>query len=387
VNPPLSGPRPIALFLHNLYGGGAERAMVNLMGGMVARGVAVDLVLVRAIGPGLAWVPPGVRVVDLNCRRHLSSVGPFVQYLRRERPRALVSALTHSNLYALVTRRLARLHMPVVVVEQNDFGEEVRFATGVRFIYPLMIPLLYRDAEAIIVVSQGAADSFRSMFGDLGTPLRVIHNPIVVPALFVQGRERVEHPWFAAGEPPVLLAVGRLVPQKDFGTLIRAFGLVRRQRQARLLILGEGTERPALEQLVAESGYGADVQLPGFVMNPYAYMAAARGLVLSSRDEGLPSVLIEALALGTQVASTDCPSGPREILQGGRWGRLTPVGDVPRLAEAMIALLDGPAEERPTPEDLAPYGVEAAVEQYLAAIGLDGSGAARVPRLEARCTI
>jgi glycosyltransferase involved in cell wall biosynthesis len=371
----MEGNSRIAFFLTRLDGGGAERAMVNLMGGMVARGVAVDLVLVRAIGPGLAWVPPGVRVVDLNCRRHLSSVGPFVQYLRRERPRALVSALTHSNLYALVTRRLARLHMPVVVVEQNDFGEEVRFATGVRprFIYPLMIPLLYRDAEAIIVVSQGAADSFRSMFGDLGTPLRVIHNPIVVPALFVQGRERVEHPWFAAGEPPVLLAVGRLVPQKDFGTLIRAFGLVRRQRQARLLILGEGTERPALEQLVAESECGADVQLPGFVMNPYAYMAAARGVVLSSRYEGLPSVLIEALALGTQVASTDCPSGPREILQGGRWGRLTPVGDVPRLAEAMIALLDGPAEERPTPEDLAPYGVEAAVEQYLAAMGFAGA--------------
>jgi glycosyltransferase involved in cell wall biosynthesis len=232
-----------------------------------------------------------------------------------------------------------------------------------------MIPLLYRDADAIIVVSHGAADSVRSMFGDLGTPLHVIHNPIVVPALFAQGRERVDHPWFAAGEPPVLLAVGRLVPQKDFGTLIRAFGLVRRQRRARLLILGEGSERAVLEQLVAESECGADVQLPGFVMNPYAYMAAARGVVLSSRYEGLPSVLIEALALGTQVVSTDCPSGPREILRGGRWGRLTPVGDVPQLAEAMIGLLDGPAQERPTPEDLAPYGVDAAVDQYLDVIG------------------
>jgi glycosyltransferase involved in cell wall biosynthesis len=273
----------------------------------------------------------------------------------------------------------------------NTIAEELRASSGLmsRVIRPALVRVLYPDADAIVAVSHGAGESLRQTFATIRAPIRVISNPVVVPALFAQGRERVDHPWFAAGAPPVLLAVGRLVPQKDFGTLIRAFGLVRRQRQARLLILGEGSERAALEQLVAESGYGADVQLPGFVMNPYAYMAAARGVVLSSRYEGLPSVLIEALALGTQVASTDCPSGPREILQGGRWGRLTPVGDVPQLAEAMIAVLDGPAPERPTPEDLAPYGVEAAVDQYLDAMGLDGNG---VARLEGRymvspCTI
>jgi glycosyltransferase involved in cell wall biosynthesis len=339
---------------------------------MANRGLAVDLVLVRREGPYSQRVPAAVRIVDLKCRRHLTSLLPLAGYLRRERPSVLLSALTHTNLYALAARRLAGTSVPVVVRINNTIAEELRASSGLmsRVVHPALVRLLYPDADAIVAVSQGAGESLRQTFKTIRTPIRVISNPVVVPALFAQGRERVGHPWFAVGEPPVLLAVGRLVPQKDFGTLIRAFGLLRRQRQARLLILGEGSERAALEQLVVESECGADMQLPGFVMNPYAYMAAARGVVLSSRYEGLPSVLIEALALGVPVVATDCPSGPREILRGGRWGRLTPVGDVPQLAEAMIALLDGPAQERPTPEDLAPYGVEAAVEQYLDAMGL-----------------
>jgi glycosyltransferase involved in cell wall biosynthesis len=241
---------------------------------------------------------------------------------------------------------------------------------------PAMARLLYRDADALVAVSQGAADSLRETFGRLPARTSVICNPVITPALRSQARERVEHPWFAQGEPPVLLGVGRLEPQKDFATLIRAFALVRRQRRARLLILGEGAERAALECLAKETGCEADVQLPGFVPNPYPLIARSCGVVLSSRYEGSPSVVVEALALGVQVAATDCPSGPREILDGGRWGRLSPVGDPMRLADSMIEMLDGPRSQAPAAEDLAPYTLDYAVGEYLRAMRVGAPGTA-----------
>jgi glycosyltransferase involved in cell wall biosynthesis len=365
--------RRIAFLLPSLAGGGAERVTLNLAGGMVGRGLAVDLVLFRAAGPNLDWVPDGVRVIDLGCRRYLASLRPLTLYMRQERPLALISALTHANLYALAARRLACVRSRVVVGVHAAIPEMRAEMSGVkaRHLRPALIRLLYRDADCIVVVSRGAAESFRASFRNVGARVRVIYNPVLVPALFALAKEPVEHPWLSAGEPPFLLAVGRLAPQKDFSTLIRAFAEMRRRRPdrpARLLILGEGEERPLLERLVAEIGCGDDVQLPGYADNPYAYMAAARGVVLASRYEGLPTVLIEALALGTPVVSTDCPGGSREILQDGRWGCLTPVGDVSALARAMGDVLDGHVPPPPDANDLAPYRLDSAVDQYLQAI-------------------
>jgi len=155
----------------------------------------------------------------------------------------------------------------------------------------------------------------------------------------------LNHPWFAPGEPPVILSVGRLTKQKDYPTLIRAFALVHRERPARLMILGEGEERPKLEALIQELSLDDDVSLPGFVDNPYAYMARSAVFVLSSAWEGLPTVLIEAMAVGTPVVATDCPSGPAEILEGGKWGKLVPVGDVEALAEAIARKISSPMQK------------------------------------------
>jgi glycosyltransferase involved in cell wall biosynthesis len=162
----------------------------------------------------------------------------------------------------------------------------------------------------------------------------------------------------------VILGVGRLTRLKDFATLIRAFAEVRRGRVARLMILGEGEEQAALEALVGELGLVDDVALPGFRGNAVAYMARSALLVLSSLSEALPTVLIEALAVGTQVVSTDCPNGPREILQEGRLGTLVPVGDVAALATAMVAALDRPPVTAPL-QALTPFTREAAVDNYL----------------------
>ncbi|NLO89188.1 MAG: glycosyltransferase, partial [Clostridia bacterium] len=188
---------------------------------------------------------------------------------------------------------------------------------------------------AVVAVSQGVADDLVKTTGLMRELIKVIYNPIVTPELLEKAKESIGHPWFKPGQPPVILSAGRLTAAKDFPTLIHAFARVRAERLARLMILGEGEERPNLESLVRELGLESDVSMPEFVENPYAYMARAAVFVLSSAWEGFGNVLVEAMAVGTPVVSTDCPSGPAEILEGGKWGKLVPVGDVEKLAKAL----------------------------------------------------
>jgi len=186
---------------------------------------------------------------------------------------------------------------------------------------------------------------------------------VVRAEVWEKAQAPLDHPWFRPGQPPLLLAVGRLQMQKDYPTLIRAFAQVRQSRRARLLILGEGKERLMLEALIKKLGLEEDVSLPGFVMNPYAYMARASLFVLSSRWEGLPTVLIEALCCGTPVVSTDCPSGPREILRDGQYGQLVPVAQADALAKAIETTLADKAPNPPS-ESWQPYELEVVVSQY-----------------------
>jgi glycosyltransferase involved in cell wall biosynthesis len=218
-------------------------------------------------------------------------------------------------------------------------------------------------------VSQGVADDLAAVTGIRRERLRVIYNPVVSQRMRDLAREPptlstgCPHPWFAPGAPPVVLALGRLTVLKDYPSLIRAFGLLRRKHEVRLMILGEGQERPRLEGLVAQLGLCDCVALPGFGANPYAYLARAALFVLSSISEALPTALIEAMALGTPVVATDCKCGPKEVLQDGRYGALVPTGDVAALAEAMSATLTAPRRELP-PEAVRPYTMDHAVDEY-----------------------
>jgi len=331
----------IALFLPSLRGGGAERVMVNLARGFSKCGLAVDLVLVKAEGPYLSQVPPEVRVVDLSASRVLASLPSLTSYLRRERPKALLSALDHANVVALWAQKIAKVPSRVVVSVHSTPSQAAANAKSLKArLMPLWIRSFYPWAHAVVAVSQGVAEDLVRITGIPKEKVRVIYNPVVTPELFAKAEEPLEHPWFAPGEPPVVLGVGRLTAAKDFTTLIRAFALVRRECRARLMILGEGEERPKLEALVRELDLEDDVALPGFVENPYKYMKRAGVLVLSSAWEGFGNVLVEAMALGTPVVSTDCPNGPAEILEGGKWGKLVPVGDVEALARAILVGMD-----------------------------------------------
>lgn len=341
--------QPIALFLPTLGGGGAERVMVTLANGLAARGERVDLVLASARGPYLQDVSAAVRVVDLHVGRVFQALFPLVGYLRNERPRALLAAMTHANVVALLARTLSRVSTRVVLTEHNTISIYARRRCGMaeRVMYSL-VPRLYPRADAICAVSRAAADDLASFVQLPPERIETIYNPFDLERIRSLSVVPLDHPWFSSGQPPVVVSIGRLTEQKDFSTLIRAFACLVRERKARLLILGEGPLRGELERLRADCGLTEDgVSLPGFVDNPFAFLSRAALFVLSSRWEGFGNVLAEAMACGTPVISTDCPSGPREILEGGRWGCLVPVGDVDGLAQAMASALDTPEAQRP----------------------------------------
>jgi glycosyltransferase involved in cell wall biosynthesis len=236
-------------------------------------------------------------------------------------------------------------------------------------IIPWLLGCLHRWADAVVAVSEGVADDIVCTTGIPRDRVCVIHNPVITPALLPAASARPPHPWFEERTCPIVLGVGRLVPQKNFPLLIDAFAEIRRERDARLVILGEGPERAHLEALVQRHGLEESVALPGFVDNPYACMARASVFVLSSDFEGLPTVLIESLGVGTPVVATDCESGPREILRDGALGELVPVGNVQALARGIAQTLASP-RRAPSAELLHPYTLDAVVEQFQKVCGL-----------------
>ena len=359
----------IALLLPSLAGGGAERMTINLARGLAEQGRRVDLVLGQAQGPYRSLVPEGVRRVDLDRRQMLATLGPLIGYLRRERPRALVAAMNHASIVALWAARLSGTGTPVFAGVRSHLSLEARRSRlpGDRLM-PLLARLFFPWAKAVIAVSGGVADDLRERVGLDPNLVRVIDNPVVTPDLAELAAEAPVHPWLLEPALPVILGAGRLTIQKDFATLIRAFAQVRGTRPARLIIIGEGPERASLQALIHSLDLADAVALPGFQSNPFAWMRAADLFVLSSAWEGLPGVLIQAMACGTPVVSTDCPSGPREILHGGGTGLgpLVPVGDVTALAQAMLSTLAEPPTAEALKRRAADFSMRAVALQYLA---------------------
>lgn len=352
----------IALFTTFLGGGGAERVMVNLSKGFCDQGLEVDLVLTRS-GPRQYEIPNGIHLVDIGAPRIYAALPGIIRYLRRAQPDIILSAGAAVNVTVLLAWRLALSQARIVVSEHTSQIEATKNARDWRQrALPAFIRTTYPWASAIVAVSKGAADDLVQIASVPRQKLHVIYNPVVSHELFVKSEEPVNHPWFGEGEPPVILGAGRLTAEKDFATLIRAFALVRKERPARLMILGEGKDRPKLEALVRELGLEEGVALPGFVDNPFKYMKRAAVFVLSSKWEGLSNVLVEALACGCPVVSTDCPSGPAEILENGKWGRLVPVQSPEALAEAILETLRRPIYGTERASD---FSLQRAVNEYL----------------------
>jgi glycosyltransferase involved in cell wall biosynthesis len=374
-----TAPRHLALFLSGLAGGGAQRRMLTLARAFAKRGHRVDVVVPRSVGPFRAELSDAVRLRSLDSRWArlpgvrsrrglwvLASVPALARYLARERPAVLLSTSNPANLAALWARALARTRVPVVV----SVNVHLSAATGERQRAwgPLLRALVrrsYGSAAAVVANSRAVADDLARHTPVPRAKIAVIPNPVDADAIRARAREPVDHPWLAPGQPPLLLAVGKLKRQKDFATLIRALARVRSLLPARLVILGEGEERERLERLAEAQGVAAEVALPGFVANPFAWMARASVFVLCSAWEGFSNVLCEAMACGCPVVSTDCPGGSAEILEGGAYGPLVPVGDDRALADAILAVLRDPPEAERLRARVGSFSVEAAVDRYL----------------------
>lgn len=364
---PRSDPPKLALFIAELGGGGAERVFVNLAKALSQRGYPVDLVVGTLDGAAyLDELPNAVRLVNLQVSRMAFGGPSLIRYLRRERPSAILATRVHSSCLAVLARQFSGVRTRVIVRESNMVGPGLRAMMPMRRrAFSLAIRYCYPRADRVIAVSRGVAEELNGQFGVPREKLSVVYSPIISDALHNRASEPLDHEWFQEGQPPVILSMGRLTAQKDQQTLIRSFALVRKNVVARLLILGEGENRAELEALVSELGLAPDVSLPGFHKNPFAFMARARLFVLPSAWEGLPGALIQALACGCPVVSTDCPSGPREILQDGRLGRLVPVGDPTNMARAILESLSNARKAPCGPEDLHPYTVEHSTREYL----------------------
>lgn len=365
----------LAIFLATSGHSGVDRIMKNFIRETTGRGIKVDLLHVRGHGPYFDGPVQGLRIVDLGVSHVTGSLPTLVRYLRRERPIALLSDKDRVNRIALLAKRMARVPVRSVVrIGTTVSVNLLKRGWLQRRIQYFSIGHLYRWADRVVVPSQGAATDLIQALNLPDDLIRTLPSPIVDEAISVLASAPVEDPWMNDRTVPVILGVGELCARKDFATLIKAFTRVRALRPCRLLILGEGRQRRELEALVRQLNLKGTVSLPGFVKNPFPYMQQASLLVLSSVCEGLPVALVEALALGTPVVATDCPSGPREVLANGRFGRLTAVGDDASLAEAISQTLDDPPASKVLQSAGMPFLVARATSRYLDTLGMKASG-------------
>lgn len=361
--------RCVAVFLPSLHGGGAERAMLVFCRELVELGWSVDLITVKLEGPLRQLIPSGVSVIDLKSRRTTLALPKLVSYLRKNQPAALYSTIMNANVVAAMARVISGTRTPTIVRESNAPLSSPKNTVS-RWITYKVAPFLYLFANGVIAVSQGVADELGVMAPRMRKRIRVIPTPVISDDVLHQGEAPVAHPWFTRHDKPIILSAARLERHKGFFTLLQAFAELRTKKDARLAILGHGSMREQIEAEVDRLGLREDVALLGFQHNPFAYMSKANVFVLASEFEGLPNVLVQAMAFGTPVVATDCKSGPAEILCGGRYGTLVPVGDAHALALGLEKALDQPRHDGAMQHARSVYGARNAAHEYLAMAGL-----------------
>lgn len=359
----------VALYLGFFGGGGIERITANLAHGFVKSGIEIDLLHTNQESPHLWRLPSETRIINLKTATIYKTLPGIVSYLKQESPSAFLSASHFMNEISVLAKFISGSQTRLIVAEHNHLSKSTSNATLRDRLAPFFSSLLYPWADGIVAVSDGVAKDLAQTAHLPLDKIQTIYNPVITKEILASAKEPVEHPWLTAKECPVILGVGKLEAQKDFPNLIRAFAQVRAVQEARLIILGWGPDREKLEALIKELNLEEYVDLPGYTQNPYAYMANASLFVLSSAWEGLPTVLIEAMALGTPVVSTDCESGPSEILANGKYGHLVPVSDTKALADAILQVLSG----NPKPVDsswLDQFTLETATQKYLNILGV-----------------
>ena len=361
----------IAFYMASFEAGGAERNAIILANYLAQQGYRIQFWVRRAAGALKGEVDPRISVRLIETKARLRSLGDYIRLLRRERPDALlVTAALLDGFVPILAKYIASVPTRVAVhnnIYWSQMLECYKPFSRNRLLAIWGSRVLYPRADAILAVSRGVARDVAQVLRIPEERIHVVYNPTVTPDLQDKSLAPVEHPWFAEGQPPVILAVGRLEFQKGFDVLLHAFASALSQIEARLVILGKGSLHDSLMDLATHLGVRELVDLPGFEPNPFRYMRRAGVFVLSSRWEGLPNVLIQALACGCPVVSTNCPSGPEEILDGGKYGMLAPVGDAEALADAIVRTLRGERKTVP-PEWLDQFRLERVAQRYIEAL-------------------
>ena len=348
--------------------GGIERKMLVLCREFLAQGIQVEVILARGGKvPYPEQFPNEVNVVDLKSGSKLDTIIKLGKHLRRAKPDVLLTAKDHAVKAAVLASRLSRTYIPVFHKATNTLSVTLR-----RPLKRYFSRLLYSWTNKIIANSSGVKDDLVTNFRMNPDDIVVIFNPVLTTDIPQRIDKEPEHIWLAKKDVPVILGVGRLTTSKDFITLVEAFGQVRKYRLCRLMILGEGPERTHIESKAKELGLQDDVALPGYIEDPLPWMSHSNVFVLSSRYEGLSNVLIEAIAAGSPVISTNCPSGSAEILQNGRLGPLVPVGDAKAMADAIDSVLSNPPAPKLLREGLDRFRSDLVAKQYLQVMGLKG---------------
>lgn len=374
----------VAFHLFDLRMGGAQRNTVTIANGLAQRGWRVHLVLTRAAGPLLGQVSPLVRVIGLRdggrgragstaagrVLHEARAIPALTRYLRAHRPHIMVAAANHVHFTTVLAHRWSGGNARLVIRLTNTVTRSLDPARAdARPLYAALGRRLLPDADLVITVSDAVAHEARAALRLPAARVQRIYEPALEDRFKNHLAQPVDHAWFAPGQAPVIVSAGRLVEHKDFATLLDAFALVAARGDARLVVFGDGPLKQALRRRAARLGIAGRVEIAGFTDRLPAYLARARLFVLSSRWEGLSTVLVEALAAGCPVVSTDCPHGQRELLDGGRWGRLAPVGSPEALAAAMLAELDTTRPREQLRARAEAFRAEAVVETYERVLG------------------
>lgn len=357
----------VAIFCGSLVGGGAEVFTINLAKGLASTGLVVHLVVVKNDYTKTDEFPKNLELFDLKSESLLKSTPNFIKYLRAEKPTFVISVLDYVNVVAIWATYLSRVkakNIATVHAQPSFFYKDLRTFKGKCLQY--ILSLSYHRAHKIIGVSAGLVQELRNNLKLPRQKFRVIYNPIINKKIFELSKETVSHHWAQTEEVEIILAVGRLSVEKDYPTLFKAFDLVQSNRNARLIVLGEGGERKNLQALALSLGLADKIEMLGFESNPYKYMSIASCFVLTSRSEGFANVLVEAMAIGTPIIATNCPHGPKEILGNGKWGKLVPVGDYISLSKGIDEILDEshPSSETNREAHLQKFKIDSIIQKY-----------------------
>lgn len=349
--------------------GGVEKMMINLIREFAIKpDLEVELVLIRSSGPYPDLIPSGVKVHKLKANHSFTAIPELARYFRDSNPDALLVAKDRAGRAAVRARAWAGMDFPITLRLGTNLSASLEHRSPIsRWFRLAALPRVYRNIEHVVGNSKGVADDIQKLTGLPGTRVSVIRNPVVTAAMLEMAQQPAPHPWLEESVP-IIIGMGRMTVQKDFASLIKAFAIARQNSAMRLIVLGDGAQRESLLQLASELSVAEDILMPGYQSNPYAWLSRADLFVLSSRWEGSPNALTEAFALGIPCVSTDCPSGPSEILDSGKYGKLVEVGNAEQLAAAINDSLSGESGAEDREPVLTEYRAQVSANNYLKTI-------------------